>query len=176
MIEPIGAEQQAQVLTETARFVDLAAQVLEYPFASIPVHFDLSGTTAGMFRVSGKECCIRYNPWIFAKYFPENLAGTVPHEVAHYIVHTLYPRKRTKPHGLEWQAVMSVFDADPDVTFDLDLRGVPQRRQRSHPYNCGCQQHEVSTTRHNRMQKRRTVYLCRQCNGTLLYAGQSAIN
>ena len=171
MIEPIDVEHQARVRGETERYIERASQLLDYAFASIPVYFDLSGSTAGMFRVSGNDCCIRYNPWIFAKFFEENLTGTVPHEVAHYIVHVLYPRKRTRPHGPEWQAVMSVFEADPGVTFDLDLTGVPQRRQRSHSYNCGCQEHAVSTTRHNRMQKRRAVYLCRQCNGPLLYSG-----
>jgi len=176
LIEPIGLERQAEVRAQTERYIERAAQLLDYPFPSIPVHFDLSGTTAGMFRVSGDHCCIRYNPWIFAKYFYENLTGTVPHEVAHYIVHVLYPRKRTRPHGVEWQAVMSAFDADPGVTFDLDLSGVPQRRQRSHPYNCGCQEHAVSTTRHNRIQKRRAVYLCRQCNGPLLYNDASGID
>lgn len=169
MIEPIDLARQAEVRSETERYIAQATQLLEYPFSSIPVHFDLSGTTAGMFKVFGDQCCIRYNPWIFAKYFHENMTGTVPHEVAHYIVHVLFPRKRTKPHGAEWQAVMSAFDADPGVTFDLDLSGVPQRRQRSHPYNCGCQEHAVSTTRHNRMQKSRAVYLCRQCNGPLRY-------
>jgi len=162
-------EQQAEVRRETERYIGRATQLLDYPFPTIPVLFDLRGTTAGMFKVAGDHCCIRYNPWIFSKYFPENLAGTVPHEVAHYIVHVLYSRRRTKPHGVEWQAVMSAFDADPGVTFDLDLSGVPQRRQRSHPYNCGCQEHAVSTTRHNRIQKRRAVYLCRRCNGPLRY-------
>src|SRR5210317_2152040 len=127
LIEPIGLERQAEVRAQTERYIELASQLLDYPFSSIPVHFDLSGTTAGMFRVSADHCCIRYNPWIFAKYFHENLTGTVPHEVAHYIVHVLYPHKRTRPHGVEWQAVMSAFDADPGVTFDLDLSDVPQR-------------------------------------------------
>lgn len=176
MIEPIGDAQRRQVLERTEFFIASAEQLFERRFERIPVHFDLRGSTAGMFKLHGKHCQIRYNPWIFAKYFAENLHETVPHEVAHYIVHKLYVARRVKPHGVEWRRVMAAFGIDPAVTFDLCLDGVPQRRQRTHRYHCGCRVHELSSTRHNRVQRRRGQYQCQVCGGLLVYSPQPELS
>lgn len=170
MIEPIDKSQRQQVLERTEHFIASAEEVLERSFERIPVLFDLSGTTAGMFRAHGHKREIRYNPWIFAKYWQVNLEGTVPHEVAHYIVHEVYGLGRVKPHGDEWRALMQYFGADPEVTFKADLDDIPQRRQRTHPYRCDCRDHQVSTTRHNRILKGKGTYLCRYCNARLVYS------
>ena len=172
MIEPIGHIQRRQVEARTEEYVARAEHIFDRKFDRVPVLFDLKGRSAGMFKVIGKRRLIRYNPWIFAKYFEENLRDTVPHEVAHYIVHEVYPRRSTKPHGDAWKALMARFGADAGVTFDLNLDGVPQRSQRTHPYHCGCQLHEVSTTRHNRVRARRMRYHCCTCRGLLVYAPQ----
>jgi SprT protein len=140
-------------------------------FDPVQVLFDLGGETAGMFKVVGRRRWIRYNPWIFAKYFDENLRDTVPHEVAHFVVHELYGLRGIKPHGPQWQAVMARFGADAAVTFNLDLAGIPRRQQQTHPYRCACQLHEVSTTRHNRVIKGVGRYHCRSCKAQLSYAG-----
>ncbi len=55
----------------------------------VPVRFELQGRAAGMYRVHKGERVIRYNPYIFSKYFDDSLANTVPHEVAHYITDVL---------------------------------------------------------------------------------------
>jgi SprT protein len=179
MIDPIGENQQRQVTQRTEHFIRLAEEAFDRSFDRIPLLFDLRGRAAGMFKVVGRERCIRYNPWIFGKYFAENLQDTVPHEVAHYVVHEVYgvrggrllPRRRSaiKPHGAESQALMARFGADAEVTFKLDLEGVPQRRQRTHPYHCGCREHDVSTTRHNRILRGAGRYHCRYCKGQLEY-------
>lgn len=171
MIEPIGAAARAQVCEATEACVVRAEACYERRFDRIPVVFDLRGTTAGMYKVVGSKRCIRYNPWIFAKYFEENLAETVPHEVAHFIVDDLFGLRNIKPHGREWQAVMAALGANPEVTFKLDLTGVPRRAQRSHRYRCPCKVHEISTTRHNRVQRGKSNYLCRECNSRLVYLG-----
>jgi SprT protein len=170
MIEPIGADQRQQVVDRNEHFLCEAEKVFSRKIDRIPVLFDLRGTTAGMYKVLGKRRWIRYNPWIFAKYYELNLRDTVPHEVAHYVVDEVYG-KRAKPHGTEWQALMASFDADPGVTFNLDLSGIPRRQQRTHPYVCLCRNHEVSSTRHNRVLRGRGIYHCRNCDGELVYAG-----
>ena len=171
LIQPIGADQQQLIRDATARYICRAQQVFARPYAAVPVLFDLSGSAAGMFKVDGRQRWIRYNPWIFAKYFSENLRDTVPYEVAHYIVHEVYGLRQVKPHGQEWQALMVLFDASPEVTFRLDLEGIPRRRQRTHPYRCACREHEVSATRHNRVVRGTGRYHCRYCDGELFYAG-----
>jgi len=172
VVDPIDELQQARVREATSHFILVAESLLGRAFEPPPVLFDLCGRAAGMFKVVGQDCWIRYNPWIFGKYFEENLRDTVPHEVAHFIVHRLYGCRRVKPHGPEWQALMEAFGADPGVTFDLDISGVPQRRQRSHRYLCDCREHKVSSTRHNRVLGGRATYQCRSCRGKLVYAGR----
>jgi len=167
-IEPIGHLQRTEVLEQTRFFIDCAEQIYSRKFSPVSVEFDLSGRTAGMYKVVGRARFIRYNPWIFAKYFDENFTGTVPHEVAHFAIDQVYGLRRVKPHGVEWQALMAAFGADPGVTFDLDLSGIPQRRQSRHAYACPCQVHEVSTTRHNRIKRGKAVYHCMRCRGKLV--------
>lgn len=169
MVQPIGDMQQREVKQRTEHFIARSEDIFKCQFDRIPVLFDLAGRSAGMFKTIGERRVIRYNPWIFAKYFEENLRDTVPHEVAHFIVHEVYPKRGVKPHGYQWQDLMEQFGADPGVTFDLDLEGVPQRRQNTHRYFCGCQLHAVSSTRHNRAQRGRVRYHCVTCDGSLVY-------
>jgi len=171
LVEPIGELQQRQVVAATEAYIARSEQLFGRPFDRVPVLFDLRGRAAGMFKVVGSRRWIRYNPWIFSKYFQENLRDTVPHEVAHYVVHEVYGLNSVKPHGSQWQAIMRRFGADAGVTFDLDLAGIPRRRQRTHPYRCDCRLHQVSTTRHNRVLRKVGRYHCRACGGELVYSG-----
>ena len=163
LIEPISELQQDRVRAATEWHVGQARKIFRRHFQQVPVTFDLRGEAAGMFKVVGSRRWIRYNPWIFAKYFDDNLQDTVPHEVAHFVVHELYGTRGVKPHGWQWQEVMTRFGVDPAVTFKLDLAGIPRRRQQSHPYRCACQRHEVSTTRHNRVGRGVGRGPCRSC-------------
>ncbi len=171
MVEPIGLPEQRRVVAATEHYVLRAGAIFGRRFRQVPVLFDLGGRTAGMFKLVGRRGWIRYNPWIFGKYFEENLCDTVPHEVAHFVVHELYGSRGIKPHGRQWRGVMEHFGADQGVTFNIDLEGFPQRQQRTHPYRCGCRVHDVSSTRHNRVLRGQGSYYCRLCGGGLAYAG-----
>jgi SprT protein len=174
MIEPIGKQQKALVVERSEACLHQAEVIFTRKFPAIEVVFDLSGRSAGMFKVDRGHCQLRYNPWIFAKYFDDNLAATVPHEVAHYLVHQLYGRRRTRPHGKEWRAVMAALGADDSVTGNYDLSGIPQRRQRRFSYRCGCRDHALSTRRHNNALRGDNRYLCRHCKTELEFAGHAA--
>lgn len=169
-VVPINRAQQLQVEQFTLECIARAQELLAMQLAPIPVVFDLKGSTAGMFRAQGRHLLIRYNPWIFAKYFEHNLAHTVPHEVAHYAVYRHWGRRKVRPHGVEWRWLMEQFGVPAEVTFNLDLSGVPQRRQRRHRYRCACRDHAVSSVRHNRMQRGEASYRCRYCDSPLLPA------
>ena len=171
MIEPIGSRDRGRVIAETSRYVQLAEALYRRPFPVPPVDFTLSGASAGMFQVKGVAVRIRYNPWLFAKFYEENITTTVPHEVAHYIVHCLHDLRRVRPHGAEWQAIMCDFGADASVTSSFDLSDIPTRRQRRFRYACGCREHAISTRRHNASQRGRARYACRLCNGELVFLG-----
>jgi SprT protein len=111
---------------------------------------------------------IRFNPWLFGKYFDDNLRNTVPHEVAHYLCDCLYGMRTIRPHGKEWRALMRLLDAEPQVRHQYDLQGVPQRRQHRFAYRCGCRRHALSAQRHRRIQRGLGFYQCRHCGERLL--------
>jgi SprT protein len=168
MTDILSARRQSLVRVATRQYIQRAQELYQREFEVIPVQFDLKGRSAGMFRARGTQCCIRYNPWIFSRYFEENLVGTVPHEVAHYIAHCLNPHRRIRPHGPQWRAVMAGFEADASVTCDFDLQDIPQRRERRFSYHCGCREHQISTRRHNAVLRGQNRYECRYCRGRLV--------
>jgi SprT protein len=170
MIEPIGKTQQQTVIAASNSYLRRAEDIFGRPFASVGIAFDLSGRCAGMLKVSRDSCQVRYNPWIFAKYFEDNLSNTVPHEIAHYVNYRLYPRRRIRPHGKEWKKLMAAFGADASVTGNYDLTDVPQRPQRRFAYQCQCSEHQFTTRRHNQVQKGSYRYRCRHCSTDLLLA------
>lgn len=129
----------------------------------IPILFDLKGRSSGMFRVRQSEKVIRYNPVIFSRYFDDALVNTTAHEVAHYVAHELYGSRNIRPHGREWKALMLRLNVNPEVTSQYDLTGLPLRQQKQFVYQCGCMQHHLSTTRHNRIRQQRAMYNCKKC-------------
>ncbi len=171
IIEPIDVRREAEVIATTRDYIDRGEQLFQRRFDSIPVLFDLRGRSSGMYRVRGTEAVIRYNPWLFAKYYEESLANTVPHEVAHYLVDRVYGLGRTRPHGREWQAVMQALGAEPRRTADYNLDSIPQRQHRQFSYRCDCRSHQLGSVRHKRIKQRRARYHCRSCGGALRYCG-----
>ncbi len=170
-LEPITRAGQQQVVDATRECLDRAGRLLGRDFSLPAVAFDLQGRAAGMYRVHKRQRCIRYNPYIFAKYLADNLANTVPHEVAHYLTDMLYGLRNIRPHGREWQTVMGMLGAEPVVTCRYDLSGVPLRRQRRFSYRCACGPHAISTVRHNRVLSGSGRYVCRRCRSELVFTG-----
>lgn len=177
-ILPVDHHQQAEVVAETQRYIALAGRLFGRTFAEIDVSFDLKGRAAGMYVVSRRgwrvSRKIRYNPWLFAKYYRENMAETVPHEVAHYVVDCLYGGEVRRdlgravcPHGVEWQAVMAAFGVEPRVRASFDLTGIPVRKQATVAYRCDCRQHQLGIRRHNKVLRGTAQYLCRACGNRL---------
>lgn len=156
----------------TADRIRQAAVHFGQDFAEIPVLFDLRGRSAGMYQVKNGQRMIRYNPVIFSRYFEDNLVQTVPHEVAHYVADMLHGFRNIRPHGREWKEIMRFFGADTRATGQYDLQGLPLRRQRRFRYQCSCQQHDLTTRRHNRVNRRQAQYYCRRCGERLKFTGQ----
>jgi SprT protein len=168
MIKPIGIAQQKAVVDATADYVEKAQELYNSDFSQVTINFDLKGRAAGMYRVQKGERVIRYNPWLFAKYYSDNLAVTVPHEVAHYITDMVYGLRNIRPHGPEWKALMAKFGADSSRTCNYDLEGIPQRVVQRFPYRCDCTHHELTAYRHNQISEGKKLYLCRQCSSPLV--------
>lgn len=168
-IDPISPAQQEQVILETNQFLKSAGEYYNCEFPHIPVLFDLSGKAAGMYRVKAGQRVIRYNPFIFSKYFDDNFNETIPHEVAHYVTDVLYGLKKIRPHGSEWKSVMQVFGVAANRTANYDLAGLPVRKYQTYVYHCGCQDYELTSRRHNKILRGIGHYMCRDCGGKLLF-------
>jgi SprT protein len=131
--------------------------------------FNLRGRAAGQLRIDADgRCAIRYNPTLLLRYGEDFLKRTVPHEAAHFVAYACHGRG-IRPHGPEWQAIMSTFGADPERCHDYDVSGLEARRLRSFVYHCRCGDHQLSSIRHNKV-RRGARYYCRRC-GDLLRAG-----
>ncbi len=173
IVQPIDEAQREHVLRHTEKYIRLARDFFNADFAFLPVYFDLKGRIAGMYVSKPGKRYIRYNPYIFARYFEPGLFDTVPHEVAHYVVDMLHGLQHTKPHGQEWRRVMQAFGIErPRATGVYDLDGVPVRRQKRFRYVCDCREHQISSVRHYRMMRRKAVYHCRNCTAILRFTGE----
>lgn len=176
IIHPIDPQIQQDVIAEVQRYIDTASSLYHQSFEPIDVVFDLRGKTAGMYRChyekktihnflgrSIKQRQIRFNPWLFAKYFQDSWDNTIPHEVAHYVSDCLYDLRKIKPHGVEWKKLMIDFGAEPIVRANYDLAGIPVRQVRRYLYVCGCREVELTAYRHNKIQNGIQQYSCRHC-------------
>jgi SprT protein len=167
----LSLSQQQQVIDKTDFYIEQANQLLDLQLATIPVKFDLRGKSSGMFvyRRSGwhSEHWIRYNPIIFSEYFDHALQHTVGHEVAHYVAYAMSPRRKIKPHGQEWREIMALFNLPAEVTSRYDISVLPLRQQRRHRYRCACREHELTTTRHNKILRGSASYTCQLCRQPL---------
>jgi len=170
-IAPISKKQQEQVSAATAACIDKAGVLFERKFSKLPVDFDLRGKCAGMYQVRARQRRIRYNPWIFAKYYQESLANTVVHEVAHYIVDCMWGFRAVKPHGKEWRQIMIAMGAVPTVTGKYDLTGIPIRQYQRHAYQCNCRVHQLTLLRHNKIVSQVASYRCQFCHSDLKQRG-----
>lgn len=166
-IEPIGRSQQAEVVAATEDCIKSAERRYDRRFSPLPVQFDLRGKCAGMYQRSGDIRRIRYNPWLFAKHYAYSLRQTVPHEVAHYIADCLWGISCIKPHGREWRSVMATLGAEPAVTTNYSLEGIPVRQYQRFDYQCDCQTHRLTAIRHRRVLLGSASYRCPRCGGPL---------
>lgn len=152
-------------------YIKQADQLFAIRSKAVEIVFNLKGRSAGMYRVKRNIIChkreIRYNPYIFSKYFDDNFKTTIPHEVAHYVSDIIYGLNNIRPHGKEWKTIMHAFGADAAVTANYDLTGIPLKNRTLFTYHCACRKHQLGTVRHNRIKKNRTQYFCKACKQVL---------
>ena len=107
-------------------------------------------STAGMFRVKGDWCELVFSSKIMVLNPEEFLAQTVPHEVAHHVVHEMYIKRGNKvpPHGKAWQKVMAVFGADDSTCHSLET---PKRKVAI--YEVDGEEFTLGPIQHSKLQK-----------------------
>lgn len=168
MVEPICAAKRNRVVEEVSRYRALVEQEFAIAVPEIAVYFDLIGKAAGMYCRKRNTRYLRFNPYLFAKYWHDNYRNTIAHEVAHYAADLLFSPQKIRPHGRQWQAVMRFFGVPPATTCNFDLTGIPTRKVRRYNYYCLCTTHQLTAIRHNRVVGGLQRYVCRQCASELV--------
>jgi len=158
--DTLPAELQHQLLEAVERRFRQAEAFFGRAFPRPRIRCDIRGQAAGMAYPQTNR--LRFNPY-FLRHAPHPfLREVIPHEIAHLLAYTLHGKVR--PHGREWQRLMhEVFTIAPRRTHDFSLEALPAQR---HAYRCGCSEHQLTTIRHNRIQ-RGVEYRCRHCQQPL---------
>jgi SprT protein len=124
----------------------------------------LRGKAAGKALLQLNE--IRINPALFLENMDEFLSDVIPHELAHLITYQRFGR--VKPHGKEWQWVMStILGISAKTTHSFDISSVQGEQ---FTYQCHCTTHQLTIRRHNKVQKQGASYVCKECRSELRYS------
>ena len=169
--------------TKLEECLSIAEQIYERPFPYESVLINIRGKTAGQVRyysnLAVSKPVLRFNPAILLKYEQQFIDEVVPHECAHLVVYTLYHstlgfRKNIKPHGREWQDVMTnLYGLQPRVTHEFVVEASRKDKFR---YKCGCEGllHNLSVIRHNKILRQQTEYRCKKCRMSLVFKEKNA--
>ena len=165
-------QQQAEDLTR--QLLKRACKSFKIRLAKPEILFNLRGRGAGQVVMSHdqKDIQIRYNLALLNENKQTFIDRTVPHEVAHVIAFKFYGRG-IKPHGQEWKNVMNFFGADSSTTHHFNTENTQVRRLKRFTYQCGCNEYELTTIRHNRVLRGQANYRCSQCQQPLIWVKPS---
>ena len=147
-----------QVLACLRTHLTQANNILNSHYKEPKVSYKPKGSVAGCAFLTRWE--IQLNSIMLCENGEKFIAEVVPHELAHLITYQNFGK--VKPHGKEWQYVMSeIMKKEPKVTHNFQIK------RNEYVYICNCQEHYLSPIRHNKIRKNKTSYQCRKC-GTIL--------
>jgi len=139
----------------------LANRYLQRDYALPTILYQQRGTAAGTAWLEKNE--IRLNPVLLLENQQPFIDEVVPHELAHILVWQHFGR--VAPHGREWKWMMeTVLEVSPRRTHQFSVEAV---RARTFPYHCGCQAHQLTVRRHNRVLRKEAEYRCTRCGERL---------
>ena len=154
------------------KFLKVAEAHYGRSFREPIISTDLRGRVAGQaFYYQNK---IRLNGGLLVKYPERMLEQTLPHEIAHLVVHEVYGRANIKPHGQEWKNCMRVLGCEPKTRHNMDTESCGGGRwARDNIYVCAdnCVEHPVTAIRHKRILSGQMSYSCKKCGDTIRLKG-----
>ncbi|WP_392559180.1 SprT family zinc-dependent metalloprotease [Orbus mooreae] len=140
----------------------IANQFFHCTFDEPQIFYRQKGSIAGCALLNKWQIQINLN--MLLENSDDFINEVIPHELAHLITYKQFGR--VKPHGKEWQSVMTqVFRLDAKRTHSFSLPK-PTQQNRYH-YHCQCQEHLLTKIRHNKIQHKQIQYCCKRCGEVL---------
>jgi len=133
-----------QVQRKLAETLQLAENHFQRKFPIPTISYDLRGVKAGVAYLQKNE--IKFNRTLLLENSDEFIRQ-------------------------EWQAVMTqLFNLPADTCHQFDVESV---QGKMFAYQCECQTHYLTIRRHNRIQRDKIAYLCRKCQGKLVFHSEN---
>ncbi|MFC0308872.1 SprT family zinc-dependent metalloprotease [Gallibacterium trehalosifermentans] len=163
MTEPQLRHLHLQVNRKLSQCLQLAEQHFHCQFPRPTISYKLRGVKAGVAYLQLWQ--IRLNPILLLENQQVFIDQVVPHELAHLLVYQQFGR--VKPHGREWQMVMTqVFGVPAETKHQFAVQRV---QGKTFPYRCACQIHHLTIRRHNNIMREGIEYFCKKCKTKLFF-------
>ncbi|PXY98561.1 SprT family zinc-dependent metalloprotease [Gilliamella apicola] len=147
-----------QVMACLRKHLTQANQRLNTEYKEPKIVYRSKGSIAGSAILNRWE--IQLNTTMLCENGEKFIEEVVPHELAHLITFQIYGK--VKPHGKEWQYIMSeIMKLHPKVTHNFNFK------RKEYVYICDCQEHYLSSIRHNKIEKNKISYQCLKCGSIL---------
>lgn len=147
-----------QVMACLRKHLTQANQLLNTEYKEPKIGYKSKGSIAGSAILNRWK--IQLNTTMLCENGEKFIEEVVPHELAHLITFQIYGK--VKPHGKEWQYIMSeIMKQHPKVTHNFNFK------RKEYVYLCDCQEHYLSSIRHNKIEKNKISYQCRKCGSIL---------
>lgn len=158
----ISSAHQKAIQESIQYYLNKAILAFNEKYLSPDYNFKVRGKVAGKAYLTLWQ--IRLNPILFLENQEEFLQHVIPHELAHLIAYHQFGR--VKPHGKEWQYIMTEIFAIPAQTrHSFDVSSV---QGKTFLYQCQCRDHALTIRRHNKIQRRQRDYHCTACKSPLI--------
>ena len=158
---------------ECQAIIKKAETLYNMDLGDVTVHYDIKGMCAGRAKTRGLRTnrpvhSLHFNIEAVTKEWDEMFNDTIPHEVAHLVCHQ-NPRCG-KGHDSGWRAVCIALGGNGATTHKFELS--PGRITKKHLYTTDQGETvELSTIRHNKLQRRQVEYYFSPVKGKITRDG-----
>jgi SprT protein len=115
-----------------------------------------------------KSYIIRLHAKLLKNYRARYIKDVLTHEFAHAVQMELFNKSR--PHGREWKSVMEGLSGVLYKKTNIDYCLKNDRTLKTYRYRCSCQEHFITSIRHNKIIRGDSIYKCKKCGQILKFA------
>jgi SprT protein len=112
-----------------------------------------------------KSYLIRLHIKLLREFGQKYIKDVLTHEFAHAVQMELFAK--SKPHGREWKSVMESLSGAPYKKSNINYSLKNDRIFKTYRYKCDCQEHLITSIRHNKIIRGSSVYKCKKCGQIL---------